>query len=187
MSKEKYIIEKSINLFVENGVYKTSTKMILDETGLSNGGLFNYFKNKNSIVQAAYINCKVEMLNNNHALIANSTTPKEIIKSLFCAVIKWGLENPTYHLFMRQVANEPFIREYNFKQDYQDYQPIIDKLTSAINSNEIVIWDTFSFLLNIYSLTEAILDYLHVNSNINQDEYIDFCFEQYYSGIKFNT
>lgn len=186
MSKKKYIIDKTIPLFVKYGIYKTSTKMILNETNLTNGAFFNYFKNKNELVMEAYIQCKIEMLSYNLDQISNVLDNKEIIKSYFYSVVYWGINNPEARLFMRQVANEPFIREYNFSQDQKEYEPILSKLALAISDKNIHIWDDFSFLLNTYSLTESIIDYLTVNTTVNQESYIDFCFEQYFHSLNYN-
>jgi TetR/AcrR family transcriptional regulator, transcriptional repressor for nem operon len=53
----KNIIEKSIQLFSVKGYYHTSIADIIAATGLTKGGLYGHFRNKQEIWQAGYDEC----------------------------------------------------------------------------------------------------------------------------------
>jgi TetR/AcrR family transcriptional regulator, transcriptional repressor for nem operon len=53
----QHIIEKSLQLFSVNGYFHTSIESIVKATGLTKGGLYGHFRNKQEIWSAVYNEC----------------------------------------------------------------------------------------------------------------------------------
>jgi TetR/AcrR family transcriptional regulator, transcriptional repressor for nem operon len=53
----QHIIEKSLQLFSVHGYFNTSVESIVKSTGLTKGGLYGHFRNKQEIWSAVYDEC----------------------------------------------------------------------------------------------------------------------------------
>jgi AcrR family transcriptional regulator len=59
--KRSALIEAAIDLFSENGIDSTPTVAISKAAGVSEGSLFTYFKSKDGLVNALYLELKAEL------------------------------------------------------------------------------------------------------------------------------
>ncbi|WML33711.1 TetR/AcrR family transcriptional regulator [Clostridium sp. OS1-26] len=84
--KKSYIIGNAMKLFSQKGFVETSMEDIVKATGMSKGGIYNYFKSKEEI----FLAIAEDRFNKRHRLIENfekSTTSTEKVKNY----IQWIL------------------------------------------------------------------------------------------------
>lgn len=109
MDKREAIINAALKLFVENGFHGTATGKIAQEAGVANGTLFQYFKTKDELVIALYLQFKEEMFEFVSAHTDNKTDIKESIKSNILSSLYWALDNPAKFHFIQQFHTSPYI------------------------------------------------------------------------------
>jgi AcrR family transcriptional regulator len=109
MGKRDLIINAALKLFVENGFHGTATSKIAQEAGVATGTLFQYFKSKDELVIAIYLQFKEDMFEyvSNHT--DNKTDIKETIKTNILASLHWALDNPTKFHFFQQFHTSPYL------------------------------------------------------------------------------
>ena len=82
--KREKVLEASFELFIEKGFHATSTKMILDASGVSNGALYHHFKTKEEILKTLYFDIKSDM----SSIIAEKT--KDTVHTREFFLIYWN-------------------------------------------------------------------------------------------------
>lgn len=109
MDKRESITNAALKLFVENGFHGTATGKIAQEAGVANGTLFQYFKTKDELVIALYLQFKEEMFEFVSEHTDNKTDIKESIKSNLLSSLNWALDNPTKFHFIQQFHISPYL------------------------------------------------------------------------------
>lgn len=109
MEKRDRIIDAALKLFVEYCFHRTATSKIAQEAGVANGTLFKYFKTKDELVIALYIQFKEELAE----FVANNTVnkaeKKETIKTQVLSTLYWALDNTTKFRFIQEFNTSPYI------------------------------------------------------------------------------
>lgn len=134
MDKRELIINAALKLFVENGFHGTATSKIAQEAGVANGTLFQYFKTKDELIIALYINLKNELA----AYTANNTAEnadiKESIKSQILSTLYWALDNPTKFHFIQQFHTSPYIGKVEEEIIQKQVEPHLQLIEKGIKA-----------------------------------------------------
>ncbi len=110
MSKKELIQEKAMDLFIERGFHGTSTKMISDVTGVSNGAIFHHFETKECIARAIYISIKEEISLSMREVLPDGTCFRSFMDAYYHMMINWYLDNPKKREFLYIFSNMPMIK-----------------------------------------------------------------------------
>lgn len=109
MDKKQALINAALKLFVENGFHGTPTAKIAQEAGVGTGTLFQYFKTKDELVIALYLQFKEEMFEFVSKHTEGKPNFKETIISTISSSLNWALDNPTKFHFIQQFHTSPYI------------------------------------------------------------------------------
>lgn len=134
MDKREAIINAALKLFVENGFHGTATAKIAQEAGVANGTLFQYFKTKDELVIALYLQFKEEMLEFVSAHTDNKTHIKESIKSHILFSLYWALDNPTKFHFIQQFHTSPYIGQVEQEVLNKQVEPHLALIQKGIHT-----------------------------------------------------
>ncbi|MBB6458962.1 TetR/AcrR family transcriptional regulator [Flammeovirga kamogawensis] len=84
--KQEEVLDKTIQLFWENGYEATSTNDLLKEVNLNKGSLYNSFKSKRELFKAGLHALEGKALDNFEKALAESEDPIQIIKNMFLGI-----------------------------------------------------------------------------------------------------
>ncbi len=98
----------ALKLFVAFGFHGTPTSRIAKEAGVANGTLFHYFKTKDDLIIALYIDIKIRMSSQLSGSSEGDGSTKAKLKSLFLGMMQWALDNPNEFHFIQQFHTSPF-------------------------------------------------------------------------------
>lgn len=137
MNKKELILNAALKLFVENGFHGTATSKIAQEAGVANGTLFQYFKTKDELVIALYIQLKEELsefVSENTAINADT---KQSIKTHVLSSLFWALENPLKFRFIEQIHTSPYIEQVDQEIIQKQVEPHLMLIQTGINEGII--------------------------------------------------
>jgi AcrR family transcriptional regulator len=134
MGKREAIINAALKLFVENGFHGTATGKIAQEAGVANGTLFQYFKTKDELVIALYLQFKEEMFECVSKHTYNKTDIKESIKSNILSSLYWALDNPTKFHFIQQFHTSPYIGQVEQEVLNKQVEPHLTLIQKGIQT-----------------------------------------------------
>lgn len=108
--KREIILQAALKLFVSDGFDGTSTAKIATKAKVSNGALFHYFKTREELIVALYINLKEQLNKAIFDEVVKATTYKEKYRANFRASLAWALENSDGFVFILQMHLTPHIK-----------------------------------------------------------------------------
>ena len=108
MNKKESILASALKLLTENGVHNTPMSAIAKAAGTGMGTIYNYFPNKDILINEIYISIK----NKEKALFLefNADQPiKTQFETYFTVIIDFFIQNPQSFQFMEQLQASPII------------------------------------------------------------------------------
>lgn len=84
--------------------------MIAKEAGVANGTLFHYYKTKDELIVALYIQLKKEMGGCISITRNSGDSIMEQCRKYYTAALNWGLNNSTEFRFIQQFGNSPYVQ-----------------------------------------------------------------------------
>lgn len=109
MDKQKELLAAALRLFVEFGFHGTPTSKIAKEAGVANGTLFHYFKTKDELIVALYVDIKIRMSQYINQNMDESADIKGKLRSIYLNIMHWAMENRREFYFIRQFHTSPFL------------------------------------------------------------------------------
>ena len=114
-NKRKNILFTAMKLFNEKGFHGTPTSLIAKRAKVSVGTLFNYYQTKEELIHAIYLEIKVHSKYTFLTLIEEKSSLHDRLKSMWNAVIKWGISNPEEFEYTELFMHSPFRKSLNDK------------------------------------------------------------------------
>ena len=109
--RREEILSEALKLFVENGYHQTRTSDITKRVGIAKGTLFNYFKTKEDLLNALYLESKQEIYMIMYEPIQLEDHLYTQFKKIWTAFVQWGIKNYLKILFILQMQDSPIIDE----------------------------------------------------------------------------
>lgn len=183
MNNRELILESAIKIFLEYGFNGASVSKIIKESGLSNGTVFHYFKNKDELINSAYYYAKVtiaEYLKDNMSI---SQSHKASLFSYWKCYIRWALDNRNLVKFYMNFTDSQNINPSTAEDAARHFDFIENIFTNAIDEG-VIINDDVTYLM-IYTLGAAnsTITYLLLFPNKIGDEFIESSFKMYWRSV----
>ncbi len=177
------VLDSALELFNEYGCDGTSIKMIIDESGVSNGGVYHHFKTKESIIYDLYRKVKTDMLDFMLNHIDENKSAREIFNDVWKLQIEWSLDNWRKKKFMDYISYSHLIKKLHDGEITDKYQGIFQKFFDAMERGEIIKLDKKYFGLDYIGNIGAVIAYLRIHPELRTDEFINFTFKKYWRSI----
>jgi len=108
VNKKESIILSALQLLTEKGVHNTPMSAIAKASGTGMGTIYNYFPNKDALINDIYTRIKNE--EKEVFLNFESDNPiKTQFENYFTSIIAFFVQNSTYFQFMEQLQASPII------------------------------------------------------------------------------
>ncbi|MEM7374416.1 MAG: TetR/AcrR family transcriptional regulator [Bacteroidota bacterium] len=112
MSKKDAIISAALELLVEKGVHNTPMSAIAKAAGTGMGTIYNYFPNKDVLINEIYSNIK-EKEESLFLEVKTDGPIKTQFENYMRVLIQFHLNNPLYFNFLEQLQASPIITKEN--------------------------------------------------------------------------
>lgn len=137
MDKQKEILATALKLFVDNGFHGTATSKIAKESGVANGTLFHYYKTKEDLIIALYIDIKLRVAAHIESYREEGTEYREHFKKQFIGLMLWSLDNDYEFRFIQQFYFSPYASLINYEEIQKLSKKGCDELEQAMANNHI--------------------------------------------------
>ena len=147
MTKRDIILNAALELLVEKGVHNTPMSEIAKAAGTGMGTIYNYFPNKEKLINEIYANIKEqeEVL----FLEINTDEPvKTQFENYLTAIIEFFIHYPSYFNFLQQLEASPIITKENKVKGRKSVEIVAlllkkgqqDRIIKKINIDEILVF-----------------------------------------------
>ncbi|AFA48854.1 TetR/AcrR family transcriptional regulator [Acetobacterium woodii] len=185
MDKREKILKAALELFNQYGFDNTPTARITKEAGVATGTLFNYFKNKEELINVLYLSCKDSLTNGLSRGFEQESTFRSKLKRIYINYIVWSLDHTDEFLFFQQFCNAPCIGENTRKEGVSKFKKIMALMSEGIEQEIIknVNLDYMSSLL--MSIMNANTYYFIDNPSLaGDDDFLETSFSFLWDSIK---
>ena len=110
MTKKDAIIAATLELLSEKGVHNTPMSEIAKAAGTGMGTIYNYFPNKDLLINDIYLRIK-EKEESLFLKVETNRPIKTQFENYFTVIIEFFISNPSYFKFMEQLQASPIITE----------------------------------------------------------------------------
>ncbi len=120
--KQRAILEAAVAVFAERSFWDTPTSLVSKTAGVADGTLFNYFKTKDELINAVYLEIKREVVDTLLQGLAERVSVHDKMLHIWDRYIEWGVHHPEKFKVLQQIgasyqldehvkaaANEPFV------------------------------------------------------------------------------
>lgn len=134
-SRKNQILDTALKLFALNGFHNTSIDQIAQETGISKGLVYNYFKSKEELLEEVFKNCFQGF--DQFEALASSDQPKEVLKQVFDLFFKLLQEQTETYLLVGELSLRA--HEFPFALDYveEKYTQYLHLLSTLLQNSGI--------------------------------------------------
>jgi AcrR family transcriptional regulator len=129
LNSKDAILKAALRCFDEKGFDATTTSLICDVSGVSNGSLFHHFGSKDELAAALYFSSLEAYQNSLIGALKSSPNGQKGISALIRAHIKWVINNRAEARFMFYQSQAAWLTAARNKQNGEN-----SKLVSAIEA-----------------------------------------------------
>ncbi len=125
MDKKESILRAALCLLVEQGIHATPVSQIAKKAGTGMGTIYNYFENKEVLINAIYVDIKQK-----EKVVLDKSFRKEMpvkvqFEHYYRSTVEFFLKNPLYFRFMDQLHASPVISEESRESGYLAIGPVL--------------------------------------------------------------
>ena len=132
MTKRQQIIDTTIQLVAEMGLYATSMGLIVKESNVAAGTIYHYFKNKEDLIKTVYSELREEMGKAFIQNIDNALPYKEKFFLIWKNLFYYFKDNPQKFQFIEHYASSPLEKNEVKDINQRHYQPAINFIQKGI-------------------------------------------------------
>lgn len=185
MDKKEEILKAALKLFVEFGFHATPTSKIAKEAGVANGTLFHYFKTKEELILALYIEIKTRLNKAIYSEININNPNQAMFKAMYSNTLNWSLNNKAEFYFVQQFLSSPFQNLVSAEEIAKQTKPHFDLFESGIKQKVLKSLPVDLVYIMINSHIAGIHSYLSTNefSEAKQKKIISDSFDMLWDMI----
>jgi AcrR family transcriptional regulator len=157
---------------------------IAAKAGLATGTLYIYFKNKDELINALFIECRKAAA----SCYLNNYDPKtdyrEGFRTVWMNLLNYKLKNLREHIFIEQCYHSPFITESTRQTIKLLFEPLYQLMDKGKKEKRIKFLDSFLLLSYIVGIINEMVKHAHYSGNKITKEKAETIFELCWDGIK---
>ena len=147
VNKKESILLSALQLLVNNGVHNTPMSAIAKAAGTGMGTIYNYFPNKEILINEIYVMIKEEEKSVFSPFVSGQPI-KTQFEEYLTAIIQFFVENPIYFKFMEQLHASPIISlesKVKGENSYEEVYKLVvkgqkERIIKPIEIDEIFIF-----------------------------------------------
>ncbi len=167
VNKKEAILSSALILLSEKGVHNTPMSAIAKAAGTGMGTIYNYFPNKELLINEIYINIKEK----EKSIFSDFKLEKPIktqFEDYFTSIITFFTDNPAYFKFMEQLQASPIITQKSKDEGLKSVAPVLQLLVKGKQERIIKAIEVDEMLMFIGG---AVLSYLRWHNNQSQTKH----------------
>lgn len=170
MNKKEDIIKAALHLLVKKGIHATPMSLIAKHAGTGMGTIYNYFENKEILLNRIYISIKNEEKEVLESVFSNEMPVKIQFESYYKAVISYFKTNREGFRFLQQLNASPIITKETKEVGYESIDHVIKLLEKGKQENIIKNISTTEILQFIGGCITSYINWVLENDELDKEE-----------------
>lgn len=174
------IKQSTLSLVIEQGFEGATISKIVKASGISNGGIYSNFKNREAVFTEIYSDIKDQLNKTILFEITEHDSCRQALYRYWIARTRYGLTNPAHLKYIDLFISSPY---YSAAQLGSQYQILNQVMLKAMDENEIIRLDTDYLLIDLNANINGLLKYAALKPIQVTDDFIDSMFKKYWRSI----
>jgi AcrR family transcriptional regulator len=136
-AKIEGIYKATLTLVKEKGLAGITMSDISKAASVATGTLYIYFKNKEELINALYIECRQQSACHYFAGLDAASSFEERMQRVFTNIINFKIKHFEVSAFLEQVYHSPFICTTDLKKKQKALNPLFDLVQEGIEAKKI--------------------------------------------------
>lgn len=181
--KRKHIICAAMEQFNTYGFHAMPTSKIAKAAGVSVGTLFNYFETKEDLIQAIYIEVKINSKKEFIKHFNENLSDYDLFKSIWGTYIHWGIDNPEQFKYMSLYTHSPFKKQHHEEELTSTIQNLKEAFIKiAIPNQACTQYPAFS-MIYLNNAFQATTNFIINNDIEDKEHFINSSFDLFWNGF----
>ena len=184
-TKKQQLLEAALALFVEQGIYATSTASIAKAAGVANGTLFHHFSSKDVLVLELYKDIKRNFALQIPALELDAAQLKQQTKLIWQLAIDWALNNADQQKFCLLVMQYQPLSAQSKAQVFDDELAFLKEIICFGQQHQIISDYPLALMLdNVHGQFLTSSQFFINNSELAQNpQYTEAAFNLFWGAL----
>ncbi|RIJ34268.1 TetR/AcrR family transcriptional regulator [Pontibacter oryzae] len=183
--KRDRIISAALQLFCENGFQHTSTAAISKKAGVATGTLFLYFKSKDELINALYLETKAALSKHMQEGLEQAATVHDKLFHIWLKSVGWSEANPYHFRFFNMFSNSAFISALTKDEAASLFQFTEELVKNAVAEGSIAPIETGLFVSLFGGQLNATINYLAQSPQPeNRQQIVEKAFRLFWKSMK---
>lgn len=147
VNKRDAILDAALELLIEKGVHNTPMSEIAKAAGTGMGTIYNYFPNKEILINEIYVGIK-EQEKKLFSEIDTNGPIKTRFENYLTTLIEFFMNHPSYFSFLQQLEASPIISEENKEKGGKPVEIVAvllksgqqDRIVKNIDLEELIVF-----------------------------------------------
>jgi len=178
------IFSATLDLVEQKGVAGITMRQIARKAKMATGTLYIYFKDKNELINALFINCRSSSVK----VYFKGYNAKEKfatgIKKIWKNIVRHRIENFEEAVFLEQCYHSPFIYESSKEMSHRMIQPLYKLMERGKREKKIKNLDTFLLLTFMVGSITEMIRYARYSGKQFTEEMVEDTFGLCWQGMK---
>lgn len=122
------ILKAALDLFVKQGIDRTTTSEITQKVGIAEGTLFVHFKTKQDLIDALYLNIKADQAQNFSEKVLDTDDPRETVINMTEVMCSYFLKKKKEFYFMEMVHNTDHVSQSAMRASMERFAKMMQKM-----------------------------------------------------------
>ncbi len=171
MNKKEAIKKSALKLLVEKGVHNTPMSEIAKEAGTGMGTIYNYFPNKELLINSIYVDIKDQEEEVFNSVDTEQSTMIQF-QMYMQVLIDFLIQNPRYFHFLGQMESSPLITEENLMKGRKTVDMVIVLLKKGQDAGVIKNMEVSQLIVFIGGAVRASASW-HIQNDKNKNEFVE--------------
>ncbi|MEN2401106.1 TetR/AcrR family transcriptional regulator [Flavobacterium sp. MC2016-06] len=184
--KEERIIEAVFTIAGIHGIAGINIARISKEAGIGVGSIYTYFKNKEELIQAAYVSVEDKITKEMYAGFDINIPVKISFKRIFMNTLKYRLRHYNETVFIDQYVQSNYV-QLNFDKQIKDFEiknsSLYDLIQKGQKEGVLVMFTPFTMICYIIGAIRSASNGIAQKFIPLQKQVIDDCFNMMWKGI----
>ena len=178
------IYKATLVLVRDRGLAGITMSDISGAASIATGTLYIYFKNKEELIKALFLQCRKKSAEQYFAGLDVNVSFEERLKKLFTNIIVYKREHFEVSVFLEQVYHSPFICTTDLKKKQKALQPLFDLINEGFETKKIKETDVEVMISYMFGIIHEIVKKTYFSNKKLSGETIEQLYSMFWDGIR---
>ncbi|MDB5206805.1 MAG: TetR/AcrR family transcriptional regulator [Flavisolibacter sp.] len=183
-SKTDLIFKATLNLVKERGLAGITMNDISKAASIATGTLYIYFKNKEELIKALFLECRTVSVQHYFAGLQEISSFEGRMKRLFINIITYKIAFFEVSAFLEQSYHSPFVCIADLKKKEKALKPLFALVKEGIEAGKLKNADEELIISYLFGIIHEMVKKTYFSGKKLSPETIEQLYDMFWDGVR---